>query len=128
LKTIKLTAIILTCYNLSFYEFVDSAEVSKSSPPGKADVHVELKASENVNQNVQIFITHYESIYEFIELSKNTPGNDNKRICLELKNTYDGLNCDNMLQSILRRTGHTLGLLLGSKRIGGNKWKYKYLK
>jgi hypothetical protein len=127
LKIINLTAIILTCYNLPFYEFEDSTEKLRDSS-GKVEDHVELKVVEEVNKNVQNFITHYVSIYEFIEESKNTPGYDEQITCLQLKQKYDGINCHNMLKYFLEKTKKILGFLFSHRQIGGNKWKHKYLK
>jgi hypothetical protein len=120
LKTINLTAIILTCYNLSFYDFVEVVEPTSD--------HVELKVDEKVNKNVEKFIKHYVSIYEFIEFCKNTHGFDNQRICLELKNMYNGLKCSSMFNHFLDKSRDIIGSLFNSKNGGGNKWKNKYLK
>jgi hypothetical protein len=125
LKTLNLTAIILTCYNLSFYEFIDTVKVRGST--GDAS-HVELKAVEVVDVNVQNFLNHYITIYEIINYYRNRQGYDNLRICLELKKMYNGLICDDKLKCFLDQTKHILGSLFNRSHTGGNKLRNKYLK
>jgi hypothetical protein len=124
-KILNLTAIILTCYNLSFYELKDSVNVRRSID--NVD-HVELKAVEVVDENVKNFLNHYITIYEIIDFYRNKQGYDNIRICLELKKMYDSLICGDKLKYSLDQNKHILGSLFNRSQAGGNKLKNKYLK